>query len=221
MALLDCLEHTPGGAVRGTVIWLHGLGASGYDFAPLVPHLGLDGIRYVFPHAPAAAVTLNQGHVMPSWYDIRSLDHGTSDRESEPDVRASAGRIEQLIAREGERGVPRDRIVLGGFSQGAAMSLFTGIRTPSPLLGVMVMSGYMLLQPTLDAELTEAGRNAPIWFGHGRNDDVVPVAGGRAAFEAVRAQKIAAEWHDYSMGHEVNMEEIRDLRRFLHGRFGA
>lgn len=218
MPLLDCLEHTPGGPVRGSVIWLHGLGASGHDFAPLVPHLGLADVRYVFPHAPEAPVTINQGHVMPSWYDIRSLDHGTTDRESESDVRASGERVRGLIAREVARGVPHDRIVLAGFSQGAGMALFVGLRTPQRLLGVMVMSGYLLLETTLDAEVTPAGSAAPMWFGHGRQDDVVPVAGGRAAFEAVRSREIEAEWHDYPMGHNVSPEEVRDIRAFLHTR---
>lgn len=221
MSLLDCLEHTPGGPVRGSVIWLHGLGASGNDFAPLVPHLGLEGVRYVFPHAPKAPVTINQGYVMPSWYDIRSLDHATPDRESEPDVRASVERVRALIAREVERGVPHERIVLAGFSQGAGIALFTALRTASPLLGVMVLSGYLLLERTLETEITAAGKAAPMWFGHGRHDDVVPIAGGRAAYEAVLAQQVKAEWHDYAMGHEVNGEEVRDLRAFLHARFDS
>ena len=219
--LLDCLEHTPGGPVHGSVIWLHGLGASGYDFAPLVPHMGLSGVRYVFPHAPEAPVTINAGHVMPSWYDIRSLDHASPDRESPEGVRASAERVRTLIAREVGRGVPHDQIVLAGFSQGGAMALFTALRTEQRLRGVIVMSAYMVLERTVDDEITPAAAQAPMWFGHGRHDDVVPMAGGRAAFETVQGKKIAAEWHDYPMGHEVNGQQVADLRRFLHARFGA
>ena len=219
MDLLDCLEHTPGGPVVGTIIWLHGLGASGNDFAPLVPHLGLTKVRYVFPHAPASPVTINQGHVMPSWYDIRSLDHASPDREDPEGVRASAARIEALVARENARGIPHERIMLAGFSQGGAMTLHLALRTPKPLLGAMVLSAYLLLQRDAAGEQTEASRGAPLWFGHGRRDEVVPIAGGRAAYETALAQGIQAEWHDYPMGHEVNGEEVRDIRSFLHARF--
>ena len=221
MELLDCLEHTPGGPVRGSIIWLHGLGASGNDFVPLVPHIGLEGVRYVFPHAPRSAVTINQGVVMPSWYDIRSLDHASPDRENADDVRASADRIRALIDREIARGVPHERIVLAGFSQGGGMSLYTALRTPQPLLGVIVLSGYLLVQRTVEAEVTPAAVEAPLFFGHGRHDDVVPMAGGRAAYETAVKLGASAEWHDYGMGHEVNGEEVRDIRSFLHTRFGS
>ncbi len=221
MQLLDCLEHTPGGDVRGSVVWLHGLGASGYDFAPLVPHLGLDQVRYVFPHAPKTPVTINQGFVMPSWYDIRSLDHAATDREDPDGVRAAAAAVEALLDREVARGVPRERIVLAGFSQGAALALYVARTTPRALRGVVVLSGYPVLQREVDAAATEAGKTAPMFFGHGRQDDVVPMAGGRAAYEAVIARGIAAEWKDYPMGHEVNADEIRDIRGFLHARLGG
>ncbi len=216
--MLDCLEHTPGGQVRASVIWLHGLGASGYDFAPLVPHLGFSDVRFVFPHAPVAPVTINAGHRMPSWYDIRSLDHRAPERENADDVRASAAAVRALVEREGKRGVPPQKIVLVGFSQGGAMTLYAALRTPEPLAGAIVLSGYLVVEQTLEAELTDAGRQVPLWFGHGRNDDVVPVAGGRAAFETVRRLGIEAEWHDYPMAHEVNAAEVAELRRFLQRR---
>ncbi len=212
--MLDCLEHTPGGPVRGSVIWLHGLGASGYDFAPLVPHLGLPDVRFVFPHAPEAPVTINAGYVMPSWYDIRSLDHGRKDREDPAGVHASADAVRELVAREVSRGVPEDRIVLAGFSQGAAMTLYVGLRH-RPLLGLMVLSGYPILE-----DEPHGAPAAPLFFGHGRGDDVVPIAGGRAAYDAAVRAGAQAEWRDYAMGHEVRPEEIRDLRRWLHLRFG-
>lgn len=221
MQLLDCLEHTPGGPVHGSVIWLHGLGASGYDFAPIVPQLGLEGVRFVFPHAPPAAVTINQGHVMPSWYDVRSLDHASPDREDEADVRASAKRVQSLVDREVARGVPRDRILLAGFSQGAGVALFTGLRADVPYLGVICLSGYLLVARSLDAEVTDGGRATPMFFGHGREDDVVPLASGRAAFEAAQAKGVSATWKDYPMGHNVNPQELRDVRAFLHARFGS
>lgn len=220
MTLLPAIEHNPTGDVTGSLIWLHGLGASGDDFVPLVPHLDLPGVRYVFPHAPLSAVTINGGMVMPSWYDIRSLDHRNANREDPVGVAAAAEHVRALIAREVERGVPEDRIVLAGFSQGAATALYTALRHPRPLLGAIVLSGYLVLDRTLDAEITEAARATPMWFGHGTRDAVVPVEGGRASFRAVSERGVPAEWHDWPIGHEVGGEEIRVIRRWLHERFG-
>ncbi|MEN0065290.1 MAG: alpha/beta fold hydrolase [Myxococcota bacterium] len=216
--MLDCLEHTPGRPVRATVIWLHGLGASGYDFAPLVPHLGFTDVRFVFPHAPVAAVTINAGHRMPSWYDIRSLDHEAPARESVEDVNASAAHIQALLDREAQRGVAAENVVLIGFSQGGAMTLFTAMRAKKRLRGAMVLSGYVVDRPNFDAALTDAGKATPLWFGHGRNDEVVPMAGGHAAYEAVRRHGVTAEWHDYPAAHEVTPAEVADLRRWLRQR---
>ena len=216
--MLECLEHTPGGPVRSTVIWLHGLGASGFDFAPLVPHLGFHDVRFVFPHAPVAPVTINAGQRMPSWYDIRSLDHTRPDREDADDVVASAGQVRALIDREAKRGVPAERIVLVGFSQGGAMTLYTALRARKPLAGAIVLSAYLVVRDTLESEITEAGRKIPLWFGHGRHDEVVPMSGGHAAFETVRQLGVEAEWHDYPMAHEVNAAEVAELRRFLQKR---
>lgn len=216
--MLDCLEHTPGRPARATVIWLHGLGASGYDFAPLVPHLGFTDVRFVFPHAPVAAVTINQGMRMPSWYDIRTLDHHAPDRENLDDVRASAKAIQELVDREGQRGVPPENIVLIGFSQGGAIALHTALRAQRPLRGAVVLSSYLVGADTVEAEVTDAGRSIPMWFGHGRNDDVVAMAGGHTAYERVRKLGIAAEWHEYPMGHEVNAAEVAELRRWLRQR---
>jgi phospholipase/carboxylesterase len=216
--LLPCLVHEPGGEVTGAVIWLHGLGADGSDFVPLVPHIGLPSTRFVFPNAPHAPVTINSGMVMPSWYDIRSLDHDRTDREDPAGVRASAELVRALIAREVDRGVPESRIVLAGFSQGGALALFTGLRHPAALAGIVCLSGYLVLDDTLDAEVTAAGRSAAVLFCHGTRDDVVPVAGGREAHRRVAALGASAAWHDFPMGHEVNAEEVRVIRRFLHER---
>ncbi|MEQ1570052.1 MAG: alpha/beta fold hydrolase [Myxococcota bacterium] len=215
-ALLDCVEHTPGGPVTGAVIWLHGLGASGNDFSPLVPHLQLPTVRFVFPHAPESAVTINAGYVMPSWYDIRSLDHEHPDREDPAGVQRSAEAVRALIAREVERGVPEHRIVLAGFSQGAAMALYTGARHPRRLAGWIALSGYLVLERALDVELTEAARGTPVFVGHGTRDEVVPIAGGREAHRRLAAAGVAAEWHDWPIGHEVSGEEVRAVARFLH-----
>lgn len=212
--MLDCLEHTPGEGAERSVIWLHGLGASGNDFAPLVPHIDLPRTRFVFPHAPARPVTVNNGYVMPAWYDIVTMERGPG-REPEADVREASEMVEALIAREHERGVPSDRIVLAGFSQGAAMTLHTGLRHPEKLAGMMVLSGYLVLPDRLDAEAHEANQDTPMFFGHGSRDDVVPMAGGRNAFERVGAER-RAEWNAYPMGHELCAEELRDLTRWLH-----
>ncbi len=217
MPCLDCLEHTPGGPALGSVIWLHGLGADGYDFAPLVPHLGLPQIRFVFPHAPKRPVTINNSVEMPSWYDIRTFDR-VPERESEPDIRASAQDLTRLIEREVQRGVNEDRIVLAGFSQGAALSLFTALRHPRPLLGVMVLSGYLVVEHALAAEQSNSNAMTPIFFGHGTEDEVVPIDGGRRAHAAVSPGR-PTEWRDYPMAHQVCPEEIAHLRAWLHTRF--
>lgn len=209
---LTTVEHVPTGPVRGCVIWLHGLGADGFDFAPLAPRLDLPGVRMVFPHAPVRPVTVNGGHAMPSWYDIRSLDR-VPDRESEPDVIASAAVVEELIAREVEAGTPPSRIVLAGFSQGAALTLYVGLRRRVPLAGLLVLSGYLVVERSLDAGAGD--RSVPLWFGHGLHDDVVPCTAGREAFERARRLGFRADWSEWPMGHEVCAEELRGLRGFL------
>lgn len=212
--MLDSLEHTPGTAPDSTIIWLHGLGASGYDFAPLVPHIGLTRTRYVFPHAPERPVTVNGGHRMPSWYDILSMTRGP-DRESEADIRSTHLDIEELIEREVQRGIPTERIVLAGFSQGAAMTLFSGVRTERRLAGLMALSGYLVLPGTLAAEAHSANAATPLLAMHGDRDETVPVDLGRNAFDALSEGR-EASWHTYSMGHEVNGPQIRDIRAWLH-----
>jgi len=196
------------------VIWLHGLGASGHDFEPVVPHLNLPHIRFIFPHAPSLPVTINGGMVMPAWYDIRTISK-SPDRESEDDIRNSALRVEELIHREEERGVPPDRVVLAGFSQGAAMALHVGLRQKRPLLGVMVLSGYLLLEDMLESEWTDASAEVPIFCGHGTRDGVVPHARGRHAFERVAHPGRDARWADYRMMHEVCPQQIADIGEWL------
>jgi phospholipase/carboxylesterase len=213
-SVLDCLEHTPGDGADRSVIWLHGLGASGNDFAPLVPHIDLPRTRFVFPQAPMRPVTVNGGHVMPAWYDIRHMERGP-DRESVADIRSASVEIEALIARELQRGVQAERIVLAGFSQGAAMTLHTGLRYPHRLAGLMVLSGYLVLDDTLDAERSSANAATPMFFGHGSRDDMVPLAGGKHAHERCAAGR-TAEWHTYNMGHELCAEELRDIKAWLH-----
>jgi len=215
---LSCVEVEPAAEARGSVIWLHGLGADGHDFEPIVPLLGLPDVRFVFPNAPARPVTINGGMVMPAWYDILSLG-GPGAGERTEDVRRSARLIEALVQREERRGVPSTRIVLAGFSQGAAMALFVGARYPRPLLGIMVLSGYEVLAETREAEASGANRTTPILSCHGTLDPLVAVGRGRQAYRTYASPQRPAEWREFPIGHEVSPEEIGVIRDWLRGLF--
>lgn len=194
---------------------MHGLGADAHDFYGIPPQLGLPAelnVRYVFPNAPRLPVTINQGWVMPAWYDIRGF--GPRDQD-EAGIRASAERIGQLIAREVERGVPERRIVLTGFSQGGAMALFTGLRHPAALAGVMCLSGYLVLHETLAAEASEANRGAPVFQGHGTEDPMVPVRLAQGTRDLLTSTGYRVEYHEYPMAHTVCAEEVRDIGAWL------
>jgi len=214
---LPCVEVPPsGGEAKSSVIWLHGLGASGHDFEPIVPMLGLENTRFVFPHAPERSVTINAGMVMPAWYDIRSLED-IAEREPEDHVLHSACLVEALIAREKQRGVPASQIVLAGFSQGGAIALHVGVRHAQSLAGIMVLSAYLLMGDRLEAEANPANLETPYLQCHGRLDPLVPIAGGKQAFERISAlnPKRAIQWHDFQMGHEVCPEQIGIIARWL------
>jgi phospholipase/carboxylesterase len=215
--VLPCVEIEAQGEPAGTVLWMHGLGASGHDFEPIVPLLALPQVRFVFPHAPARGVTINGGLIMPAWYDILAM--GTSGGEDADDVRESAAMIEALIAREAARGVPAENVVLAGFSQGGAMALFAGTRHASSLRGIMVLSGYEVVARSRDAETTEANRKTPLLFGHGTHDPMVSIVRARAAFAAYAEGRPQAEWHEFAMGHEVCPPEIDVIREWLAARF--
>lgn len=218
--VLPAVEIDARGEPAGTVIWLHGLGASGHDFEPIVPLLQLPGVRFVFPHAPPRGVTINGGLIMPAWYDILSLGAARGGEDPE-DVRESAAMVEALIAREAQRGVSSDRVVLAGFSQGGAMALFVGTRHARPLRGIMVLSGYEVLAHTREAEASDANRDAPMLFCHGSFDPMVDIARARAAFSAYARRGSAAEWHEFPMAHEVSPPEIVVIRDWLAARFAA
>lgn len=213
---LDCIEIETGPNPRHAVIWMHGLGADGNDFAPIVPELQLNGIgpvRFVFPHAPVRPVTINNGMVMRAWYDIMGID--LVRREDETGLRASQAAIEALIARENERGIPSERIVLAGFSQGCAMALQTGLRHPSRLAGIIGLSGYLPLAAATPAERHSANIDTPIFLAHGTMDPVVVFERAQATLEALNAMGYKVRFKAYPMPHSVCLEEVLDISAFL------
>ena len=212
--LLETVEIESGASPRAAIVWMHGLGADGHDFAPIVPELTLPvPVRFVFPHAPMRSVTINQGMVMRAWYDIRGI--GGERREDGDGVRASQTQIEALIARERARGIPADRLVLAGFSQGGAMALHTGLRHPERLAGIMALSCALPLADTLAAEASPANRATSIFMAHGTHDDVIPIARARQAHDVLEKLGYPVDWHDYPMPHSVCAEEIADISAWL------
>jgi phospholipase/carboxylesterase len=199
-----------------SVIWLHGLGASGHDFVPMVPELQLPdsaAIRFVFPHAPQRPVTINGGMVMSAWYDIVASEFDVC--EDAAGIRHSQQQIEALIDHEIESGVPADHIVLAGFSQGGALALHTGLRYPRALAGIMVLSGYLPLAKCVADELSAANRAIPIFMAHGEHDPIVPLALAGESWQQLEALGYQPEWHCYEMQHSVCIEEIWDISRWL------
>jgi phospholipase/carboxylesterase len=212
MSLLETVEIATGDHPEAAVIWMHGLGADGNDFVPIVRELDLTdcpAIRFVFPHAETMPVTINNGYVMRAWYDILGMD--LVRREDEVGLRKSQQQIEQLIAREIERGIPAERIILAGFSQGCAMTLQTGLRYPHKLAGMLCLSGYLPLADKLSAERSQSNRSTPIFMAHGRVDPVVQIARAETSRDFLTSLGYAVEWKDYSMPHSVCEEEIDDI----------
>ncbi|MBD8657266.1 alpha/beta hydrolase [Oxalobacteraceae sp. CFBP 13730] len=208
------IETAPNPAIA--VVWLHGLGADGNDFVPLVRELdltGLPGIRFVFPHANTMPVTINGGYVMRSWYDIVATD--LTRREDEGGLRASQLQVEALIAREKARGIPASRIILAGFSQGCAMTLQTGLRHPEKLAGMLCLSGYLPLASVAGAERSEASLATPIFMAHGVQDPVVPFARAEESRKVVEALGYQVEWHAYPMQHTLCLEEVQDISKWI------
>jgi phospholipase/carboxylesterase len=216
--LLDTVEIETGTAPRASIIWMHGLGADGHDFAPIVPELPLPealSIRFVFPHAPMRPVTINNGWVMRAWYDVREA--GGQRQEDEPGVRQSQAAIEALVERERTRGIPARAIVLAGFSQGGAMALHTGLRHPERLAGIMALSCFLPLAHTLAAEASAANRDVPIFMVHGTGDGVIPIARARQARDVLLGLGYRVDWREYRMAHAVCPEEIADIAAWVEG----
>jgi phospholipase/carboxylesterase len=213
--LLDAIELETAPNPATSVIWLHGLGADGNDFVPIVGELELPAapIRFVFPHAPLQPVTINNGMVMRAWYDILGAD--LARREDERGVRASQGLVEALIAREKARGIAAPRILLAGFSQGGAIALQTGLRHPERLAGIMALSTYVPIAESLAAEAHAANRDVPIFMAHGLYDPIVPVAAARRSRALLERLGYAVEWHEYPMPHSVAREELDDIGAWL------
>jgi phospholipase/carboxylesterase len=220
--LLEAIEIETGVAAGAAVIWMHGLGADGHDFEPIVPELQLDGappIRFVFPHAPMRAVTINGGAVMRAWYDV--LGVGGGRREDEPGVRASQRDVEALVEREKTRGLAAGRIVIAGFSQGGAMALQTGLRHPERLAGLLILSSSLPLADTLAAEASPVNRDVPIFMAHGTHDPMIPMSRASDSRDRLLALGYRVEWHEYPMPHSVSAEEIADLSAWLRRVLGA
>jgi phospholipase/carboxylesterase len=214
--LLETIEIETAPAPRASIIWLHGLGADGHDFEPIVTELGLPrtlAVRFVFPHAPMRPVTINGGAVMRAWYDVVAA--GGDRREVEPGVRASARRIEALIDRERARGIADSAIVLAGFSQGGAMALHTGLRHRERLAGVMALSCFLPLADSVAGEGSAANRDVPIFMAHGIHDPMIPLTRGRHARDLLIGLGYRIEWHEYPMPHSVCAEEVADISAWL------
>lgn len=213
---IQVTEAQTGDNPVATIIILHGLGADGSDFVPIARQLDLSSVgpvRYVFPSAPSMPVTINGGYTMPAWYDILGAD--LLSRQDEAGMRQSQTAIEALIAREKSRGIPAQRIVLAGFSQGCAMALMTGLRHSERLAGIAALSGYLPLADKLAAERSEANQAVPIFMAHGTHDGVVQLPRAQASREALTALGYAVQWHEYRMEHSVCPEEVDDLQAWL------
>ena len=216
-ALLPTVEVLTGPAPTHAVIWLHGLGADGHDFEPVVGEFDaarLPPTRFVFPHAPKRAVTINGGYVMRAWFDIYSRNYGNRAEDGEG-TDASAAQVEALIARENARGIPDERIVLAGFSQGGSIALHTGLRHPRRLAGIMALSTFMPLVERFAGEAHAANRDVPIFMAHGQGDSVIPHAFAQQSAELLRAAGYPLEWRSYPMEHSLCLPEVRDIEDWL------
>lgn len=215
-SILECVEHAPHGTPAAAVLWLHGLGADGHDFDPLVHQLALPdalAVRFLLPHAPYRPVSINGGAHMRAWYDLLPAPSGW--RDDEAGIAAASVAVHSLIVRETERGIPARRIVLGGFSQGGALALYAGLRHPERLAGIAALSSYLPLAGRLPVEAAQANRDAPVFFAHGTDDPLIGREVAERARDRLLAMGYTVDWHLYEMPHTLVTEEVGDLREWL------
>lgn len=216
---IPAIELTTGRDPTGSVIWLHGLGADGWDFVPIVQELGLPetlALRFIFPHAPRQAVSINGGAVMRAWYDI-ALD-GLARRVDEAGILASASTLTSLVQGEAARGIAADRVILAGFSQGGVIALQAGLRYPDALAGIVALSTYLAMPGTVAVQGSAANRSVPILMAHGTQDTVIPLAMAEESRRQLLDAGYKVDWHTYPMGHSVAREELQQISRFLQNR---
>jgi phospholipase/carboxylesterase len=215
MTLLPCIEiDAP--SPKSSVIWLHGLGADGSDFVPIVPELHLPeslGMRFVFPHAPVMPITMNQGYQMPAWFDIFELS--VQSRIDEEGIGRSVGMVTQIIQQEVERGIPANRIILAGFSQGSVIALASALNYPLRLGGVIALSGYLPIADQLLQKANPINKDVPIFIAHGTEDNVLPYALGKATYVALQQAGYPVSWYSYPMAHSVCAKEVADISDWL------
>ncbi len=220
MKMIQHIELNTGATPKGTIIWMHGLGADCWDFVSIVKELGLPEdlpLRFIFPQAPSRPITINNGQVMPGWYDISMAE--LQRKPDEAGVRQSQALIEQLITRENERGIASDKIILAGFSQGGAIALQTGLRYRDALGGIMALSTYLTLEDSFAAEATIANANIPILMAHGTQDPLIPLSLAISSRTKMEARDYKIEWREYPMPHSVCMEEVEDIGVWIQARF--
>ena len=213
---LEAVIIEPAGKPKAVVIWLHGLGADGYDFEPIVPELNLPddaAVKFIFPHAPTMPVTVNGGYVMRAWYDIVGNDLG--EQQDQDGIKRSQQHIEALIKAEVAAGIPTEKIVLAGFSQGGAIVLQTGLRYPHRLAGIMVLSSYVPLAESLEKEKHVANQDVSIFYAHGEQDDIIPIGFAKQSRDLLIKQGYQPEWHSYAMPHAVVPDEINAIGVWL------
>lgn len=212
----SCVEICPDTAPVGSVIWLHGLGADGYDFVSLVPQLNLPDtlpLRFIFPHAPFKPITINNGYVMRAWFDIYSLQ--LNQRIDEEGIAASVESLQQFIKNEQDKNIPSEKIILGGFSQGALIALMAGLRCPHRLAGILALSGFLPNAEQVVALRNQANQAIPIFLAHGTEDTIVPYTLGQATAHALQKHSMPVTWHSYAIAHSLCTQEVSDISAWL------
>lgn len=206
-------QHESNLKVNASVIWLHGLGSDGHDFEPVVQKLNIPNVRFILPHAPEMAVTRNSGYIMPAWYDLYGVTG--SSKEDEDGIKNSQHYVNSLIQKELDRGIAAERIVIAGFSQGGAIALYTALRYPKELGGVMALSTYLPVKAKLATEANPANAATPIFMAHGVHDDIITLDMCKISLQTLQNNHYSVSWHEYNMAHSVCMEEINDIHGFL------